>query len=245
MTHARFSLLLFICGALCACGGDSGSDEGPSDTVTSDAVESNVDAVEPSDSTFETAPGETREEEPKVGFEILQILSMNEIIVWVSQDLTVEEFEAIELPAGWFKNQPRETDPDGGMFHRSPDAEVDGEFTYEEHYGHEWMHNATVIEANTPLDDDALLRLNRIKKYHTVFFNAGRTLKVLISPKGEKYVRITRDVNRTSEVPTMPDGWVLLDHVTSEKLTIDLPNPTDNIRGDNEDSFQGPVSLTD
>ena len=38
-----------------------------------------------------------------------------------------EEFEAIDLPAGWFKNQPRESDPDGGFFARTPGAAADGD----------------------------------------------------------------------------------------------------------------------
>ena len=141
----------------------------------------------------------------------------------------------------WIKNEPREGDADGGSFARSPDATEDGEFTYEEHFGHEWMHNATVIEANTPVDDDGLLRLSRVAKFHTVIFNAGRTLKVLVSPDGEQYVRISRDAFRTVEEPTLPDGWSIVDYVTSEQMEIKLPNPTDNIRCDNEDSFQGPL----
>ena len=181
------------------------------------------------------------EDEPRVGYEIMQIKSLDEIIVWVSREITQAEFDSIELPQDWFKNQPRESDPDGGFFARTPGAAADGDFTYEEHFGHEWMHNATIIEANVPLDEDGLLRRNMIAKHHTVTFNAGRTLKVLVSPLGERYVRITRDAGRASDTPTLPQSWTLLDYVTPEALDIELPNPTVNIRCDNEDSFQGPV----
>lgn len=187
----------------------------------------------------------TSDEDPRVGYEILQIVSPNEIIVWINMDLTQEEFDAIELPAGWFKNQPREGDPDGGTFARSPGASADGEFTDEEYFGHLWRHNATVIEANTPLDDAGLLRLNRVAKFHEIRFNAGRTLWVLVSPESEHYVRVSRDAGRTSDEPTLPDGWQLVEYVTPDELTIQLPNPTLNIRADNEDSFQGPVEGLD
>ncbi|MEO1270729.1 MAG: hypothetical protein AAFX99_21805, partial [Myxococcota bacterium] len=164
---------------------------------------------------------------------------------WLGRDLTQDEFNAIDLPEGWIKNQPREGEPDESAFARSPDAAAEGEFTDAEHFGHSWRHNATVIEANTPLDDDGLLRLNRIAKFHEIRFNAGRTLFVLVSPEGELFVRISRDANRTRETPTLPSGWQIVEHTIDEELVFDLPNPTMNIRGDNEDSFQGPVPELD
>jgi hypothetical protein len=181
------------------------------------------------------------EEEPRVGFEILQVRSAAELVVWINREMTQEEFDAIVVPAGWIKNQPRETDPDRGSFARSPDATVDGPLTEEEHFGHTWRHNATVIEANTPLDAGGLLRLNRVAKFHDVGFDAGRTLTFLVSPEGEEYVRISRDAGRTTDTPTLPDGWSLVERVTDEALSFRLPNPTLNIRADNEDSYQGPV----
>ena len=188
-----------------------------------------------------TDPDNNADRNEEVGFEILQIVSPSEIIVWLGTDLTQEEFDAIELPGDWFKNQPREGDPDGGTFARSPDASADGQFTDAEHFGHVWRHNATIVEANVPLDDDAFLRQNTIVKFHEIRFDAGRTLWVLVSPDGEQFVRVTRDAGRTSDEPTIPDGWELLEYTTPDELTIQLPNPTLNIRAENEDSFQGPV----
>ncbi len=183
------------------------------------------------------------DEEPNLGFEILHSLSPTEIVVWLSLDgLTLEEFEAIELDGGWFKNQPREGDPDGGRFFRSPSASADGEFTDEEHYGHLWRHVATVTQTNQQLDGDGHLRGNTIVKHHEVTFNAGRVLPVLVSPEGESYVRITRDAGRTSDTPTIPADWTLTEHETTEELVVRLPDETLNIRADNEDSFQGPVT---
>ncbi len=181
------------------------------------------------------------DDEVNVGYEILQIVSPNEIIVWGDfDDMTQEEFAAIELPAGWFKNQPREGTADSATFAYSPGA-APGEYVDEEHFGHEWRHVATVVEANTPLDDNGLLTLNRISKSHELTFDAETTLSVLISPEDEHYVLVSRDAGRTSDTSTIPDGWQIVEHTLDEELVVQLPNPTLNIRADNEDSFQGPV----
>jgi hypothetical protein len=176
-----------------------------------------------------------------VGFEILQIKSANEIIVWLGTDLTRDEFDSLTLPMGWFKNQPREVGPDSGRFFRSPNATEDGEFTDREHFGHTWRHNATVVEANTRLDEKGLLRRNLVAKFHEVTFLAGKTVYILISPDGDYYIRISRDVGRVIDEPKLPAGWRLASHVLERDLVVRLPNPTVNIRANNEDSFQGPV----
>jgi len=178
----------------------------------------------------------------QVGFEILEIMSAQEIITWKNlSSMTVEEFEAIELPTGWIKNQPREGEADSGMFARSPDETADGIFDDRELFGYLWRHVATVIETGIKLDDQVLLSGNRIRKYHTLIYNAGRTLHILTSPEGERYVRVSRDYGRTTDDPAIPDTWNLIQEVISEEMNIQLPNPTLNIRADNEDSFQGPV----
>jgi haloalkane dehalogenase len=183
---------------------------------------------------------------PKVGFEIHQIVSPNEIITWLSTEITEEEFEAIELPAGWFKNQPREGLADDGDFSRSPDALFDGELSEEEHFGYTWKHVATIIETGIELDNAGLLTANLIAKYHTIIFDANRTLSILVSPEGEQYVLVSRDGGRSTDEFSIPDSWQLVDYETSDELIIQLPNPTVNIRTENEDSYQGPIqSLSD
>ena len=178
---------------------------------------------------------------PRVGFEILEIQSPNSIRAWISSDITQEEFDALELPAGWFKNQPREGDPDASRFYRSPGAAVEGEFLEEELFGFSWWHSATVIEPNVPLDGQGLLRGSTVTKFHEVTYDAGTTVFVLFSPEGDPYVRIGRDANRTSDDPTIPNSWRLVEYTTPDQLVIQLPEETLVIRADNEDSFQGPV----
>ena len=178
---------------------------------------------------------------PRVGFEILEIQSPNSIRAWISPVITREEFDALELPEGWFKNQPRESEPDASRFHRSPGAAAEGEFLVEELFGFPWMHAATVTQSNIPLDEQGLLRGSAVAKFHEVTFNAGRTLAVLFSPEGEPYLRLNRDANRVSEEPSIPDSWRLVEYTTPDQLVIQLPEEVLVIRADNEDSFQGPV----
>jgi len=246
--HLLFIFIVSL--GLSSCGNDNDSantDNDSTDTEPDDGggdtdVDSSTD-TEPDDSEDDTdVDSDPDEEDPQLGYEIIEILAADDMRVWVNHQMTPEEFDAIELPQGWVKNQPREGDPDGSTFLQSPDASGEGEFTYDEHFGHEWLYNAKIIEANTPVDDQGLLSLNRIVKFHVIWFNPGRTLTVLVSPEGESYVRVSRDANSTNDNPTIPDGWQLVEYVTPEKLVIQLPNPTDNIRADNEDSFQGPVT---
>ena len=181
-------------------------------------------------------------EPSKVGFEILEIQSLSSIRAWISSDITREEFDALQLTTGWMKNQPRESDPDAGRFHRSPDAAVVGEILYEKFFGFNWWHSATVTQTGIVLDGQGLLKGSTVRKFHEVTFNAGRTLVVLVSPSDDVYVRITRDANRTSDDPTIPTSWRLVNYTTPVQLVIQLPDVTTVIRTDNEDSFQGPVA---
>jgi len=161
--------------------------------------------------------------------------------VWGSAAFTIEEFEAINLPWRWHKNQPREGMVDGGFFSRSPDCAEDGAFTEQEMYDQPWQHIVNLVSLGEALDDEGLLSLNRVYKHHEILFSAGRTLTVLSSPAGEDFVLVSRDAQRTSEVPTLPTGWTLSLHPLTQDLWVSLSGTVDNIRADNEDSFQGPL----
>ena len=180
-------------------------------------------------------------EEPKVGFEILQIASPKKIVVWINTEISEQEFEAIDLPIGWFKNQPREAEPDSGRFLRSPNAPVDGPLVEQEHFGHTWRHNATVVKVGVKVDQQRLLTASSVVKHHEITFNAGKRIRTLVSPGGEYFIRISRDANRSSDTPTLPTSWRIIETALERELTFQLPNPTLNIRADNKDSFQGPV----
>lgn len=180
---------------------------------------------------------------PRLGFEILHIKSRNEIIVWATMGLTQEEFAAIKLPFRWMKNQPRELAFTAGSMAHSPDTNSEGKFTELERYGTTWKHVATVTEVRIPMDDEEVLTGNKVSKYHTISFSAGTTLDFLIAPTGDQYVLTTRDANRTTDDFALPTGWKRKSHLTEKTMTFELPNPTLNIRTDNEDSYQGPVDF--
>lgn len=207
------------------------------------SCENEPDVIDP----VEEPAEETPREPPRIGFELIEILSQDSILVWINDEpLSQEAFDSIQTTAEWRKNEPRTGDPDGAVFLRSPNATADGEFTRRELFGYQWLFNAQIIEQNVPLpsNEASLLNGRYIAKYHRVQFNAGKTLFVLISPDGEEYVRISRDANRTTDVPVIPDTWRLEERMINENLSIDLPNPTLNIRAENnQDSFQGPVTF--
>ena len=95
-----------------------------------------------------------------------------------------------------------------------------------------------------PENEELLLAGRYIAKYHQVKFNRGRTVHLLIAPDGSKYIRISRDANRTTDTPIIPESWQIIQQELTEDLVLELPNPTLNIRADNnQDSFQGPVEF--
>jgi pimeloyl-ACP methyl ester carboxylesterase len=175
------------------------------------------------------------------GFEIRKENEEGELIIWEAVDMTIEEFDALVLPSGWEKNPPRELVFSEGMFSRSPGAEEDGPLTQETLVGYEWVYNAKVIEQGIPIDNQGLLIGNYVDKHHTVTFDAGSIVRYLISPEGDRYVLITRLLNRTSDFFTVPNGWILEEELIEEEWVLELPTPTLNIRTQNQDSFQGPI----
>ncbi len=179
--------------------------------------------------------------ELQVGYEILNTLSANETLAWRTFDITEEEFNTLELPDGWSNSQIRELNFDKGVFKRSPGATMDGPLFEQELFGYLWEHVATITERGINLDDQGLLTANIVDKYHELTYSGNRPVRLIISPEGERYVLATRDLNRIQEEATIPSTWQVKDTLIQEDWVIQLPNPTYNIRADNQDSFQGPI----
>ena len=93
-----------------------------------------------------------------------------------------------------------------------------------------------------PVDDEGLLFGTMIDKQHEVTYNAGSTVPVLVSPDGELYPLVSRDAGRTTDESPIPAGWRVVQHTFTEDYTTRLPEPTLNIRVQNQDSYQGPVT---
>jgi hypothetical protein len=187
------------------------------------------------------APGQTAEG----GFEILERQPDGALVVWLTLAITKAEFDALELPPNWIKNQPRGSGGDtGGRFFGSPGS-TDGTMDIEELFGHRWAHVATVVKVGVHVDDEGLLVGNLIAKEHQVTYPAGATVPLLISPQGDVYPLVSRDTGRTTDESPIPQGWRIVEHTFTEDFTTRLPNPTLNIRTKNQDSYQGPVSGLD
>jgi pimeloyl-ACP methyl ester carboxylesterase len=176
----------------------------------------------------------------RVGYEILEVQDDGTIRAWIAYDMTQEQFDALELPSGWLKNQPREGVPDASTFNGSPGA--DGVLVEEEHFGFEWFHSATVTNLRVDLDDTGLLNATTVEKDHEISFDPGSALTLLISPGGDTYVMVSRDAGRATDDPTIPAGWRVEGYVAEDGFTTQLSGETTVIRMDNEDSFQGPVT---
>ncbi len=194
-----------------------------------------------SDLTYYLEPEFRSLAEERIGFEVLQVISPSEIKAWATPQITLEEYQALEVPQGWIKNQPRESDFDASQFLRSPDGAEEGDYSSEEFFGYEWLHVATVVEVNIALDEGGLFSGTRVSKYHEVSFNPGSTVVVLVSPDKQAYFRIGRDALRTTDEFDLPEGWLLTEIVAEEELVFDLFEGNLVIRTSNEDSFQGPI----
>jgi hypothetical protein len=179
----------------------------------------------------------------RVGFEILEVMNDGTIRAWIATDMTQEQFDAIELPTGWIKNQPREGEPDAARFLGSPGA--GGVLVEAMHFGYKWFHSATITSTGDILDDAGLLRAATVEKVHEISFDSGSTLTLLISPEGDTYVMVSRDAGRATDEPTIPAGWRIEEYVAEDGYTTQLSGKTVVIRMDNEDSFQGPVTSLD
>ena len=191
-------------------------------------------------------PDPEPDEEGPRGFEILEPKSDGTFRAWVGPTITREEFAALQLPDDWIKNQPREAGvdgPDASRFLRSPDELEDGDFLVEDIFGFPWLHAATIVEQAAPLDEDGLLIVTRVRKYHEITYNPGSTLVLLVAPSGDVYFRIGRDADRSSHQPTIPSLWRLVEYTTEQPVILELFNGNEVIRTDNEDSFQGPVVI--
>ena len=183
-------------------------------------------------------------QEERIGFEIIEVVAENDQRAWISPVITYSEFEALDLPEGWLKNQPRESvecGADDVRFIKSPEGTEEGDIAIEQHFGHTWFHAATVTQTDVALDEAGLLFGAYVKKYHELIYNPGSCMVLLVSPEGDVYFRMGRDATRTCNTPTLPQGWELVNHTVTETLTLQLFDESLVIRTDNQDSFQGPI----
>jgi len=173
-----------------------------------------------------------------VGYELIDLLNKE---VWATSDFTPEEYAAFSPPLLWIKNDPRTMIADSGEFLRSPGCSEPGQFTYMRAYDKGFLNVVQLITLDTPVDDQGLIRKTELEKYHVLTYFSGRTVHILQSPTGERFIWVSRSVDRPSDTFTLPEGWTLTTHVLSTELTLDLSGNVSVLRTDNEDSYQGPL----
>ncbi len=179
-----------------------------------------------------------------VFYEIIDIFYRQ---VWGTPDFTPDEFAAFAFPYPWLlwqKNDPRVPQPDSAQFLKSPGCGANGQYTYLRAFGKEFLQVVQLISVNEALDAQNLVRRTTLEKYHTLTYNSGRTVNVLNSPTGDRYILVARTANPISPVPTLPAGWTLSNHVLAAPLNVDLSGTVSVLRTDNEDSYQGPLPIS-
>lgn len=164
--------------------------------------------------------------------------------VWGTPDVSLEEYAAFSPPFLWQKNQPRTNMSEmlnAGNFLKSPGCPALGQYTYMQAFDKEFLNVVKLISMEKPLGDDGLIREAVLEKYHLLTFASGTTVYILEDSDSKQFIGVSRDVNRTSDTFTLPDGWSLTEHLLTEDLQIELSGTVSVLRTDNEDSYQGPL----
>jgi hypothetical protein len=121
------------------------------------------------------------------GYELFDLLHKE---VWATGDFTSEEYAAFSPPLFWVKNDPRITIADKAEFLRSPGCSDEGQFTYMQAFDKEFLNVVRFIEMNIPADTQGLIRMTKLEKYHFLTYFSGRTVNILQSPTGERYIEV-------------------------------------------------------
>jgi hypothetical protein len=175
------------------------------------------------------------------GYELINLVGRE---VWATRNWAPEDYANFSFPFSWFfwrKNDPRIALADRGQFLKSPGC-TDGHYSYMRAFGREFVQVVRLISINNRIDDLGLIRKTELEKYHTLHYSAGRTVSILQSPDGERFISVSRSLERSSDLPTLPEGWTLTDYLLAEEIQVDLLGRVSVLRMDNQDSYQGPIS---
>ena len=166
-----------------------------------------------------------------------ELFDLENKIVWLTSEFTDEEFQALELPPGWIKNDSaRVPHFDKGRFVKSPGS--DDKLTTRSMYGHNFLHVCNMLELPHNADKYGLIKSATVEKYHEVTYTRGKNIRVLTGPQGNQYMYINSEGERGKEIPKLPDGWILEEGTLEEDLTVDLSGKVEVLRLSNNDSYQ-------
>jgi hypothetical protein len=171
------------------------------------------------------------------GYELIDIIRRE---VWATRDWSPDEFATVSLPFRWQKNDPRIPLHDGAIFLRSPGCAKDGQYSYMRAFDRRFLQ---VVELNSmprPIDDQGLIRRMELEKYHVLHFAAGSKLNILQSPTSQRFIGVSRSLERNSDTPSLPEGWLLTERLLFAELEVGLVGNVSVLRLENKDSYQGP-----
>lgn len=175
------------------------------------------------------------------GYELLNLADGD---VWATRSWTPAEYAAFSLPVSWTswrKNDPRIALADRGQFLQSPGCE-DDQYSYMQAFDREFLQVVQLNSINQSIDNQGLIRKAELEKYHVLHYSAGRTVSILRSPTGERFIGVSRSWDQSADAPTLPEGWTITEHLLTAELRVDLLGRVSVLRLDNEDSYQGPLS---
>jgi hypothetical protein len=175
------------------------------------------------------------------GYELINLVGRE---VWATRNWSPEGYADFSFPLSWLfwrKNDPRIALADSGQFLKSPGC-TDGHYSYMRAFGREFVQVVRLISINNRIEDLGLIRKTELEKYHILHYSVGRTVSILLSPDGERFIGVSKSLDRSSDSPTLPEGWTLTDYLLAEEIQIELLGKVSVLRMDNEDSYQGPIS---
>ena len=174
------------------------------------------------------------------GYELLNLVDGE---VWGTRNWTPEAYAAFSLPVSWpqwQKNDPRIVLADQSQFLQSPGCEP-GQYSYMRAFDREFVQVVQLIDIPPALDPQGLIRAVELEKHHVLHYSTGRSVSLLQNPAGQQFIGVSRSLESSAELPTLPEGWTLTNRLLTEDLQVDLVGRVSVLRLDNEDSYQGPL----
>ncbi|MEL7106196.1 MAG: hypothetical protein AAGM21_09770 [Pseudomonadota bacterium] len=176
-----------------------------------------------------------------VGYELIDLMRRE---AWVTTDWTVDAYAAFSpgiTAPHWLKNDARQGFAARAIVLRSPGCAADGEFTYQTMFGRTFFHIADLISLRGGgLTNDALTEAG-VAKHHRLEFDAGQKVSFLLSPSGERFVRVNRPIDASQGEQELPEGWVLQDVNLRTPWRADLIGEVRVLRLGDGTSYQGPI----
>ncbi|MEM8812772.1 MAG: hypothetical protein AAGF59_09155 [Pseudomonadota bacterium] len=181
--------------------------------------------------------------EHRIGYELIDLMRRE---AWVTLDWTLEDYADFSpgpTALNWMKNDPRSGFAARAKIMRSPECTTDGAFTYQSMFGRTFFHIADISNLGQRHGANGEIREGGVTKYHRLEFDPGQTVSLLVSPRGERFVRVNRPVVAEGTDPVLPEGWLLTDIALENPWRIDLFGKVRVLRLKDGTSYQGPVGM--